>query len=200
MTPLQAHEVLTPATLKFIRHKARQLARRPGFTKSDGDDVAQELILQLVRALPRFDPKRGTLEAFVKTVVERYAATLVQHCQAECRDPEKHDSLNQLTTDESGHLRDLGDTLPEEARRHRLAITARPTDEQRDLVIDVAGVLDRLPTDLRDLAEHLRNKSISEIARETGIPRTTLNDARRRLREFFVEAGLDGYLSASDDD
>ena len=51
-----------------------------------------------------------------------------------------------------------------------------------------------LPAGLRELAESLKTESISEIARRTGVPRTTLNGRVRQLRERLAQAGLKNYL------
>jgi transposase-like protein len=61
-------------------------------------------------------------------------------------------------------------------------------------VTDLAEVIDSMPGELRDLAKRMKTQSISAIAREIGVPRTTLNDAVRRLRQRFEQAGLRDYL------
>ena len=40
----------------------------------------------------------------------------------------------------------------------------------------------------------LHDSTMAEIAREMGIPRTTLYDRLSKLREAFSEAGLTDYL------
>jgi len=63
-----------------------------------------------------------------------------------------------------------------------------------ELVHDVAAVLAKLPPKLRDLCERLKHHSITEVAQQLGIPRTTLHDAIGRLRQHFEDAGLRDYL------
>ena len=46
----------------------------------------------------------------------------------------------------------------------------------------------------RDLCERLKHHSITEVAQQLGIPRTTLHDAIGRLRQHFEDAGLRDYL------
>jgi transcriptional regulator of acetoin/glycerol metabolism len=58
----------------------------------------------------------------------------------------------------------------------------------------VAGVLATLPDDLRDLAERLKRQSVSEVARELRVPRTTLYRNLERLRRHFADAHLRDYL------
>jgi RNA polymerase sigma-70 factor (ECF subfamily) len=61
--------------------------------------------------------------------------------------------------------------------------------------MDIERVLNALPDDLRDLCERLRESNMAEIAREMGIPRTTLYDKLTKIRETFRKARLDDYLS-----
>ena len=58
---------------------------------------------------------------------------------------------------------------------------------------DVTNVIQTLPPDLRELANSLKSQSISEVARRSGVPRTTLNDRVRRIRTVFDKAGLRAY-------
>jgi DNA-directed RNA polymerase specialized sigma24 family protein len=57
--------------------------------------------------------------------------------------------------------------------------------------LDVESVIEGLPENLRQLAQHLRSKTPWEIAKETGIPRTNLYRAIEKLRKRFREAGLE---------
>jgi hypothetical protein len=60
--------------------------------------------------------------------------------------------------------------------------------------MDLAEALARLPAELRDLAEQLRDRPLAAIARERGVPRSTLNEVRQRLRRRLEKAGLRDYL------
>jgi RNA polymerase sigma-70 factor (ECF subfamily) len=97
------------------------------------------------------------------------------------------------------HENDRGDTR-EMINRVDSEGTLRPCQpdtreiEINNLRMDVARVLDTLPEDLRDLCERLRESNMAEIARETGIARTTLYDKLTRIREAFRQAGLDDFF------
>jgi RNA polymerase sigma-70 factor (ECF subfamily) len=184
---LSAEEVLDPSTRAFIRSKARQLARRPGLSRSDREDIEQDLILNLLKQLPSFDAQRGDRHAFVKTVIERAAARMAVNRKAAKRDPLRETSLHDLVPDEAGGDVELGQTLVEDAHDRRFGTTRRSNHEQAELRHDVATVLDRLPPDLRVIAERLQHESKAEAARALGIPRTTLNDACRRIRRYFAD-------------
>jgi RNA polymerase sigma-70 factor (ECF subfamily) len=58
----------------------------------------------------------------------------------------------------------------------------------------VVAVVARLRPELRELCERLRHMTLTEIARETGIPRGTLYERRSELQRIFEDAGLRDYL------
>lgn len=190
MTPLQANEVLDLPTLAFIRRKAQQLIRRPGFIRADREDLQQELIVRLLKRLPAFDPSRGDRHAFVKTVIERAAATLAKSRKAAKRNPCRETSLHVLVPDEGGGQAELGHTFVEDAHCRRLGTTRLSDQERFELSHDLAAALTKLPPDLRDVARRLQNHSKADVARELSIPRTTLNDLCHRIRQFLECTGL----------
>ena len=72
----------------------------------------------------------------------------------------------------------------------------RETIEQRqnDIRFDVDRVIAALPEDLQELCEKLQSSNMAEIAREMGVPRSTLYGKLTKLRDAFREAGLEEYL------
>jgi RNA polymerase sigma-70 factor (ECF subfamily) len=69
-----------------IRHKARQLIGKYGFTRDDYDDLQQEMMLDLLRRLGKYDPSRAGLSTFVARIVDRKVSTLIRHQRQEKRD------------------------------------------------------------------------------------------------------------------
>jgi hypothetical protein len=60
-----------------------------------------------------------------------------------------------------------------------MCLPQRTPQEYVDLASDIATVLERLPEAQRDLCERLQAQSLSAIARELGIPRSTLAEPSR---------------------
>jgi DNA-directed RNA polymerase specialized sigma24 family protein len=60
---------------------------------------------------------------------------------------------------------------------------------------DVATAIASLPEPLKDLAERLKHQTISEISRDLGISRSTLNHRLVRLRQRFEAMGMREYLA-----
>ena len=150
-----------------------------GIKKQDRDDLVQELMLRLLQSLRLFDAAQADRKSFVTAVVERNAAKILRDRRAKKRDGGRIDWLDVLL-----------EALDEEPTD--LAIDDRAAG-QADLAIDVADLLARLPAGLRDLAERLKTQTLSQVAREMGVPRSTLQRRVARLRRHFEEAGLRNY-------
>ncbi|QOJ16315.1 MAG: hypothetical protein HRU76_01340 [Phycisphaeraceae bacterium] len=61
--------VSNPFTADLIRRKAAFLSQTPGFTRSEEEDLRQEMALFLMTKQQLFDAGRGSVEAFVTSVV-----------------------------------------------------------------------------------------------------------------------------------
>ena len=59
---------------------------------------------------------------------------------------------------------------------------------------DLERFIATLPPDLSRLCHLLKTKTIAEVSVETGVPRSTIQDAVKKLRKFMETAGLKIYL------
>jgi RNA polymerase sigma-70 factor (ECF subfamily) len=168
--------------IRYARQKAKELVGHFGFTKSDRDDIEQELLLDLLERSANFDPQRAEPRAFITLVVQRKISTLIRRRLAEKR---RFDQVASSLDDEAAE---------EVMTRFRTGEPTRIDQDFVDLQTDVESVLERLPPDLRELCEHLKSKTLSEISRELGIPRSTLAGRVKKLRRRFEDAGLRDYL------
>jgi RNA polymerase sigma factor (sigma-70 family) len=168
---------LAPGEVEVIQRKARSMVRRGLVPRGDLEDVRQDLAAALLAARAGFDPEVGGREAFARVVVRRAGSKIVRARRAAKRDPAR--------------VRPLEDPATR-------AAPADPDASQRrtDLALDVGELLRRLPENLRAVARLLERVSVTEAARVLGVPRTTLNDRIRVLREAFDRAGLRVYLPA----
>lgn len=174
----------------LVHHKGKQLIGKYGFTKSDLEDVKQELALDLLERLKTFDPTRAQRHTFVAMVVEHRIAAIIEHRTAAMRDLSREAfSLNETIRDPDGEVVQRVQMLTDEAH------PAAPDGQERlHLAADVRTVVASLPPRLQALCYSLRTKSPAEVARERGVPRTTLYGDIRRLAEAFELAGLRIYL------
>ena len=156
---------IDPYAVQLIKYKARQLVGQAGFTASDRDDLEQELILDLLRRLPKYNPERARRNTFI---AGGRAQDRHPHRGAEGR----HPGLPALPMFPQRPLRGRG----------------------RPLALDLAVVLERLPPELRELCRRFKAESVTEISRDTGVPRGTIYESIKKLREIFEDAGLKDYL------
>lgn len=180
----------------LIRIKARQLVGKAGFTADSIEDLEQEMTLDLLQRLPRFDSNKAAHTTFVARVIDRKISNLIRHRTAELRDFRRESgSLNDEVRNGSGETDERAQTLSRTDNHRDPGRHHRPQNEDAGLRLDFSVVLDRLPPDLRQLAELLTTCSISEAARKLGVPRSTLRDNDiARLRELFESEDLRGYL------
>jgi RNA polymerase sigma factor (sigma-70 family) len=194
VSPCPAETNLDDFAARLIRRKARQLVGMAGFTSSDRDDIEQELVLKLLKHRPAFDPAQSHWYAFVTTVVERHAATLLRNRRVERREHRRAVSLHVIVEDPVNGPSELGDTVSRREQDNRLSRSSRSDLDLAELCHDVAAVLAGLPPLWREACERLKHDSVSQVARDLGIPRTTLSSLVGRLRRHFEPAGLKEYL------
>ncbi|GIW55530.1 MAG: hypothetical protein KatS3mg082_1934 [Nitrospiraceae bacterium] len=172
--------VLDKFTKGIIRRKIKQLVGRAGFSRQDREDLEQELLLRLLQSLHLFDPAQAHRNVFVTTVIERAVAMILRERLARKRNGGTVQSLDHA------HEKARDATEPADPRRSH--------EDQINLATDLAEVLAKLPDDLRALAERLKRQSLSQAARDLGVPRSTLQRQVQRLRQCFEDAGLRIYL------
>ena len=180
---------------RLIRRKARELSSRPGFSSSDRDEIEQQLRLILFKRLDKFDPAVAHYNAFVTTVVERYSATILEHRRAESRSHRRYGgSLNQMVDDGDGNQIEMGATIHEGQPSVRTGARFRSAEELSEMAADVATILAELPPEVADICHRLKRDSISVVARDLGIPRSTLRDLLNGVRSRFESSNMREYL------
>ncbi len=180
--------------VQIIKHKARRLVRGAGFTKSDREDLEQEMVLDLLSRLAKFNPERTQRNTFIACVVEHKVATIIEARKAGKRDYRLCTcSLNDQLGDEDGNSIERIEIFDQEDYLLRTGNLLRTAAELHDLSIDIQKVVTNLPPKLRELCERLKTKSVTEISRDTGIPRGTVYETGKKLRTLFEDAGLKDY-------
>lgn len=170
----------------LVLAKARKIFHARDFVGMEVGDLEQELWCRVTQELPRFDPSRGTWEAFVVTVIEGESASTLRYIYAEQRTPLREEfSLNEEVLDDEGNL----------VERHELtpgaACTPRP---MRDLEADLARVLAGLTDEQRAVAVALGLGTANSVSQETEISRRGVSRTIEELRRIFEDAGLREYV------
>jgi RNA polymerase sigma-70 factor, ECF subfamily len=182
-------------TVRLVTFKAKQLTLHPGFSDADREDIEQELLLDLLRRQPKYDPERAQNSTFVARVVEHRAATLIEERTA-CRRDHRCQafSLNEPIEEGGDACCERSETFDQDDYLLRTGRQARSSDELRDLGIDVRTVVDGLPDAMRSVCQRLMHDSVTDVSRDTGVPRSTLYGIIGKIRAAFKDAGLEDYL------
>lgn len=175
MPPSGTPDDFDPTIRRMIAAKARRLVGRYGLQPQDRPDVEQELAARVIPRLEDYVPGRSTPAAFAAMVVAKAVANLLRDRRARKRTPPPRPGP-------PAPAEDVPDPRAEGDRR------------RRELADDVAAILADLPTELRALAERLKAGTVSQVARQTGVPRTSLYRPVEELREVFERAGLRDYV------
>lgn len=195
MGPVDPEQLLEPTITALIRWKARQLRRRPSLAGDEPADLEHELLVTCLQRAHHYDPARGRWFSFLCKVAERAAANLIRRRETASRQGRRTVSLEQPAPDVGGRpISTRRAELRDDAHANRLGSQHRTATEQTALQLDVAQLLAELPSELRVLAERLRHASLTEVAAELGIPRSTLQKRLQHLRAYAERRHLQEYL------
>jgi RNA polymerase sigma factor (sigma-70 family) len=189
----EAHPVNDPIIRSIFRHKARQIAGNAGITTEDVEDLEHEIV---VHFLHRYKAStRHSARAVACVAADHAIADYLRHRGAQKRDDTFTVSLNTPVTGPDGSRVELGDTVGPEELDARRGVSRRDPADAGDLVLDVAAAVDALPLHLREVAERRRaGDSVTQIAADLGLPRTTVSSRVTKIRRAFQRAGLRDYL------
>jgi RNA polymerase sigma-70 factor (ECF subfamily) len=177
----------------LIRVKARQLIRRTGFSRSDQDDIEQDLFLHLLSQARQFDPARGSLNTFIARVVDTAVAMLLRKRSRQKRKPERGVELHSLEVivEVAGEPPvPLWATITTADIDRRTGASSTPDARAYEDAEALAEATKALADDLRDVLRLFLDRSPSAAAKELGISRRKLRVAIATIREQFVRAGL----------
>ncbi|MBI4902879.1 MAG: hypothetical protein HY820_04540 [Acidobacteria bacterium] len=171
---------LTTYLLHQTACRASYLMGTGGFTSDNWGDLRQEMLLDCLQRLPRFNPDRGDVHGFVRGVVRNRSFQLVSRQAREL-------AYQEPTPD----AEPAGDAQDLDWMACQMAMEPHSDPTTRfNLGIDVEQVLQKLPEPLRILADQLAWMSITEICHVSGRPRSTVNHMMGRIRRAFEEAGI----------
>ena len=173
----------------FVAYKAKTLTRSPFFTRDDFEDLSQELMLAYLHAWPNFDPDKGGRRSFIKTAVNSRAKKIICDAETQKRWTGQKELSLSTTIGSDDSAMEMMDIISGE---HSIwgdpfASSSHLATEQN---MDIQKLLEAMPEDIRMIYELLKDRSITEAANATGIPRTTLSSKAKLLRQY-----LEGLLS-----
>jgi RNA polymerase sigma-70 factor (ECF subfamily) len=166
--PSNAAADIDPIARALIRRKVPRLVGRFGFTRSDADDLAQELALRAHVAGLRFDAGRSGGFRFYDRVLTNKVRSVIAGARFQKRDRRRERSLNG------------GDP----------AVHGVYLADQVDLAIDVRDALNTLTAADREVAWLLATDSVAGVARHTDATRGTIRGAKARIARALAAKQL----------
>ena len=188
-------EGLDDYAVNLIRYKTRRLIGQAGYTRSDQEDIEQDLSLHLRQQLPKYNPRKGTLKTFINTVLDNKIRAMVAARTTSQFDFRQHDfSLDETIETETGDRVSRGEAVDSEEYLMLTGRINRKAFDTLEMRIDVQCAVSLLPADLQTLCARLQERTIVDIAREDGVSRHKIDELRRRIAFLFLEHGLDEYV------
>ena len=183
--------VHTDYARKLIRFKARQLCRLHSFSKSDEEDLQQELWLAVVNQAGKFDPARASLDTFIDRVVNTAVAMILRDRQRQKR-ANGFQTVSLDVTPSDGHGNEpLAAKVSQDDLARRLGTDPTDEAERRETAEAVASALAKLPDELREVCRRVMGGSISAAAEDLETSRRQIRNALASARPYLEEAGVD---------
>ncbi len=193
MTPDDLIRFLDSRSDDFLRNSIRKLIGRLRHV-AEPEDVLQELVSRLLPKIHRFRPERGDSDTFLSLAAFRCLASILRDQRAAKRFVKAIKSLHDWVLGLDGRRQPLIDALDDrQVGRHRGRVRRSPIEET-EMRMDLTDAIEALPPDLREVAELLGRLSVTEIAAELGLGRTTVHARIRRIRQRFEKKNLREYL------
>ena len=188
----ECHEIVSdPFTVNLINIKASQLCRRADFSRSDYDDLRQDMRLHLLEKAHLFDPARGNLEAFVTSALKTWAIMRVRYRKREKRSESyKAVSLERTPVECDGEVTTLGTVLLEEDGGRLTGSYPISAIEQFEMREDVQRVMQHLEPQDRALLAQVAEHGIRAVAKSRGTSWRQVHNEVVRIRRHFEKAGL----------
>lgn len=179
----------------FIKLRAVKLKEILGLSRSDIDDLRQDLTIHLIERMPLYDPEKSTPKGFIVMVLNNRIRTIIRLYR------ESMEALNLTTlsleeefSDDDSQPIQRFETIDEEEALLSAGLIRRRMLDHIEMKADVARFLEKLPKRLRDLCLLLQEKPIAQAARETGLSRQKIHDELVRMRLLAEQSGLREYL------
>ncbi len=174
---------------------ARRLYRRLGLQPADLDDLRQDLLLDLLRRLPAFDPSRGSIGAFTNVVLRNRSARIARERYRQLQLQGGPMFSLDAPIGDGDHT--LGDALSEADGLTAWHGQDGDTEDRLLLRHDVANVIDALSADDGMLCASLATSPPAELVNGSGLSRSSLYRRIAVLRTELAMRGIAGRWDSS---
>lgn len=165
--------------LERIQYRVRKFALRFDLTDEQKEDVAHDMIVEVLSAIKRHDPSQSNRKTFINRVLDMFIRNAVRtelnRQRRQCDNPSSLDEIAEGFT-----------PVVNDPRKGQLSDA-----EQPDMQMDLETILSRMPQHLRDICVLLKEYSVPEVARKLGKHRSTVYHHLDEIEKYFHRAGYD---------
>jgi RNA polymerase sigma-70 factor (ECF subfamily) len=167
---------------------AQRLRRKLCLPLCEREDLGQDLLVDLLRRLPAYDPSRGSIGAFANIVLRNQSSRIAMRHHRQRR--AQGGSLLSLEVPLAGTREPVGDTLTEDdglAAWHGQTCCAAAATERHHAL---QAALARLPAEDRRFCAALAHRPVTALAAEGFGSRSALYRRLADLRHVLTAHGL----------
>ena len=188
--------IVDQVALRSIQVAVNAFIRKYRLSKSERDDLIQDVSLHLIQQAQNFNPSVGAWSTFVKCVVRSKLASIRRASGTRNHRKESRTvSLNQKTRDRDGRMAEMGDLVEEGASTAKKLRKIRTAQSLSELKTDVHIVVARMKPELSSLCQELlADRNLIEASEVLHLSRTTVYRRREILHETLTEQELHRYL------
>jgi len=186
-----------PFTSDLVRRKAAQLCRRSDFSRSDEEDLRQDMALYLWAKARLFDPTRGNVEAFVTTAIGSWVGMELRRRRAGKRcNGYKTISLEGTLVACDGELDSLADMIGDADGQRRNGIEAKDLIDEIEIREAFRRVSASLSARERALLRDVIDHGVAGAARLRRVSRRQIDRALAAIRERLTGERAGGEATA----
>jgi DNA-directed RNA polymerase specialized sigma24 family protein len=194
---IRSDVVFHPFTSDLIRRKATQLCRRSDFSRSDEEDLRQDMVMYLWTKARLFDAARGNIEAFVTTAIGSWVGMELRRRRAGKRSGGfKALSLEGTLVECDGELDSLADMIGDADGQRRNGIEAKNLLDEIEIREAFREANDSLTTRERALLREIIDHGVAGAARLRRVSRRQIDRALAAIRERITGKRADGGPTA----
>ncbi|MBI9017338.1 MAG: hypothetical protein JEZ07_08780 [Phycisphaerae bacterium] len=181
-----------------IEITARKLIGKCGITRDDLEDIQSEMMLDVIRRIPKHDNLRWSIKTFIPHIVNRKAFQILRHQRcSKTRIQQLSQSMDAPRGSEYCKFNiSFHDIITEDAVKSSRGNSTRSDIDHVDLRHDIQIAIRQLsPFHQQCCYEIMNSQSIAEVSQKFSMVRGTFY-ARviKPIREVFTEADLKEYL------
>lgn len=190
-----SYEGIDPYAVKVIQVKSRKIVGVPGFSADDVEDIEQDLAIHLTEQIPNFDHNKSKWETFVNSVLDNKIKDILKHKFADKRSSLQSDcSLNTPFSSLDNDGVEVIETVRNQDLPWNRFLDCITDYEACEFRADFIEAVRKLPLRLQSLLIQLTEDNISDISKTTGIPRGTIYEHIKELRQHLSNSGIEKYF------